>query len=34
MEQSLDNQDHPERNCWAAVLTEEERTLLGEFLDV
>jgi len=23
-----------ERNCWDAVLTEEERNLIGEFLDV
>jgi len=23
-----------ERNCWDVVLTEEERNLLGEFLDV
>jgi len=24
----------PERNCWNAVLTEEKRQLLEEFLDV
>ena len=23
-----------ERNCWDAVLTEEERNLIGEFLDI
>jgi len=23
-----------ERNCWDVVLTEEERNLLGEFLDI